>query len=228
MDPDAVVVSWWSYSTPLWYAQHVEGRRPDIRIVDDRTRLDEDLGDINDVIDANLPSRPVYVIRDDPREIQALAERYELLPILGSTARQLTARRRPAGPWRMTARRGSDGVTDATHRPRRGSARAVVLLPGPQRGGEPRAGLVEEALATLPTLADEFEIIAVNDGSRDRTREIADELAAAHPGVVRAVHHRRQPRLRRRRCARASGPPATSSSRSPTATASSGSRTSAG
>ena len=30
MDPDAVVVSWWSYSTPLWYAQHVEGRRPDI------------------------------------------------------------------------------------------------------------------------------------------------------------------------------------------------------
>jgi glycosyltransferase involved in cell wall biosynthesis len=51
------------------------------------------------------------------------------------------------------------------------------------------AGLVEEALAVLPTLADEFEIVAVNDGSRDRTREIADELTAAHPGVVRAVHH---------------------------------------
>ena len=52
------------------------------------------------------------------------------------------------------------------------------------------AGLVEEALATLPSLADTFEIIAVNDGSRDRTREIADELTAAHPGIVRAVHHR--------------------------------------
>lgn len=51
------------------------------------------------------------------------------------------------------------------------------------------AGLVEEALAVLPTLADTFEIIAVNDGSRDRTREIADELTARHPGVVRAVHH---------------------------------------
>ena len=89
MAEDAVVVSWWSYSTPLWYAQRVEGKRPDIRIVDDRTRLDEDLGDIYDVIDANLPSRPVYVIRDDPLEIQALAERYELQPILGSTARQL-------------------------------------------------------------------------------------------------------------------------------------------
>ncbi len=51
------------------------------------------------------------------------------------------------------------------------------------------AGLVEEALTILPTLADTFEIIVVNDGSRDRTKAIADELTASHPGVVRAVHH---------------------------------------
>jgi glycosyltransferase involved in cell wall biosynthesis len=51
------------------------------------------------------------------------------------------------------------------------------------------AGLVEEALATLPSIAETFEIIAVNDGSRDRTAAIADELAAAHPDEVRAVHH---------------------------------------
>lgn len=49
-------------------------------------------------------------------------------------------------------------------------------------------GLVEEALATLPGLADQFEIVIVNDGSRDETPAIADELAAAHP-EVRAVHH---------------------------------------
>ena len=90
LEPDAVVVSWWSYSTPLWYAQHVEGQRPDVAVIDDRTRLDQDLGDIYDVIDANLGARPVYVIRDDPQEIRALAERYVLAPIDGPNARFLT------------------------------------------------------------------------------------------------------------------------------------------
>ncbi|HEX5826397.1 MAG TPA: glycosyltransferase family 2 protein [Candidatus Limnocylindrales bacterium] len=50
-------------------------------------------------------------------------------------------------------------------------------------------GLVEEALETLPRIADTFEIIAVDDGSKDRTGEIADRLAAEHPGIVRVVHH---------------------------------------
>jgi glycosyltransferase involved in cell wall biosynthesis len=52
------------------------------------------------------------------------------------------------------------------------------------------AGLVEEALDSLPAIAETFEIIAVNDGSRDRTQVIADELTAKHPGIVRAVHHK--------------------------------------
>ena len=77
IDRDAVVVSWWSYSTPLWYAQVIEGRRPDISIIDDRTRLDRNLGDIYDVIDRYLPTRPVYVIRIEPSEIAGVTERYE-------------------------------------------------------------------------------------------------------------------------------------------------------
>jgi glycosyltransferase involved in cell wall biosynthesis len=49
-------------------------------------------------------------------------------------------------------------------------------------------GLVEEALDALPTLAERFEIVIVDDGSRDATAAIAEELAGAHP-EVRVVHH---------------------------------------
>src|SRR3954452_10718139 len=50
-------------------------------------------------------------------------------------------------------------------------------------------GLVLEALEALPQLADTFEIIAVDDGSKDRTRAIAERLATEHPGIVRVIHH---------------------------------------
>src|SRR5664280_3076821 len=50
-------------------------------------------------------------------------------------------------------------------------------------------GLVQEALSALPALADRFEIIIVDDGSKDRTPQLADALAAANPDVVRVVHH---------------------------------------
>jgi hypothetical protein len=71
------VISWWSYSTPLWYAQDIEGKIPDVWIVDDRTRLDEGLGSITDVIDDNLGKRPVYVIKL-PADIAALEAHYTL------------------------------------------------------------------------------------------------------------------------------------------------------
>lgn len=61
----SVVVSWWSYSTPLWYHRWVLGERPDITIIDDRTILDEGYGDVYGAIDAFLGERPVYVVPVD-------------------------------------------------------------------------------------------------------------------------------------------------------------------
>ncbi len=49
--------------------------------MDDRTRLDQQLGEVIDVIDANLPTRPVYVIRIRSGELAELAARYVLIPV---------------------------------------------------------------------------------------------------------------------------------------------------
>ena len=81
---DAVVVSWWSASTPLWYAQFVEGRRTDLFVVDDRTRLDLNLGEATDVIARFLATRPVYVIRANDHDLGLVTALYRIAPVPGT------------------------------------------------------------------------------------------------------------------------------------------------
>ena len=52
------------------------------------------------------------------------------------------------------------------------------------------APVVERALAVLPAYADRFEVVVVDDGSRDRTGAIADAIAFSDRRV-RVVHHGR-------------------------------------
>ncbi|HEX3428393.1 MAG TPA: DUF2723 domain-containing protein [Candidatus Limnocylindrales bacterium] len=89
VEPNAVVISWWSYSTPLWYEQIVAGRRPDIYIIDDRTRLDLNLGELNQVIDRYIATRPVYLIRNGTSELPAVEARFTVASVGAPTASNL-------------------------------------------------------------------------------------------------------------------------------------------
>jgi len=65
LPPNAVVVSWWSYSTPLWYHRWVLGERPDVTIIDERTILDEGYRTMDNAIRTFFGERPVYVVPPD-------------------------------------------------------------------------------------------------------------------------------------------------------------------
>jgi hypothetical protein len=62
---NAVVISWWSYSTPLWYHRWIDGDRPDVKIIDERNILDDGYGTTEAAIRTYLGRRPVYVVPTD-------------------------------------------------------------------------------------------------------------------------------------------------------------------
>lgn len=47
---------------------------------------------------------------------------------------------------------------------------------------------MENCVRSLLVGGDEVEILIINDGSKDNTAKIADELAQKYPGIVRAIH----------------------------------------
>jgi hypothetical protein len=166
----------------------VQGLRPDIEIIDDRTMLDRDLGRAPDVIERYLGD--AAGVRD-PRRGQGHGRAHEPVrhdPVASGGSRRL-------GGQRLLAAR-SDGHADRWRHADAGarlprfptSSRRTTRRPTSRaRRGGPR-----DAAA----LADEFEIIIVDDGSKDATPAIADELAAAHPRCAPSTT--REPRLRRR------------------------------
>jgi hypothetical protein len=83
LEPRAVVVSGWDFSTPLWYATFVEGQRTDITIIDDSNIVYDGWQTRENAVAAFICSRPVYAIRyDDNGELGAMRQLYSVTPVV--------------------------------------------------------------------------------------------------------------------------------------------------
>jgi glycosyltransferase involved in cell wall biosynthesis len=69
-----------------------------------------------------------------------------------------------------------------------GSAKGLSIFFPAYNDSGTIASLVITALQTARTLTPDHEVIVVNDGSKDRTADILDELSRIYP-QVRVVHH---------------------------------------
>lgn len=67
VEPDGVVLSWWPYSTVLWYLKYGEGLREDVMIIDDQNIVSENLGSHEAVMRKYVGQRPFYILPEGDR-----------------------------------------------------------------------------------------------------------------------------------------------------------------
>jgi hypothetical protein len=79
---DAVILTEWDESTPLWHGQHVRGERPDVLIVDDTNIVYEGWGTREARIASVICERPVFILRLLESDLLPTRLEYSLTPFL--------------------------------------------------------------------------------------------------------------------------------------------------
>jgi hypothetical protein len=98
LPPNAAILSYWDASTPLWYGRYVEGRRPDVLVVDDTNIVYEGWGTRENRIASLICSRPVFILRLGPADLIPTQAAYDLSSFL-------TVPAAIGGPTAVTTRR---------------------------------------------------------------------------------------------------------------------------
>ena len=78
LPPDAAIFSFWAASPPLWHGTLVEGRRPDLLVVDDSNIVYEGWGTRERRIDSLICERPVFILRPNEAELHPTRAAYQL------------------------------------------------------------------------------------------------------------------------------------------------------
>ena len=82
LPPNAAILVWWDAASPLWYGQFVEGRRPDVLIVDDSNIVYEGWGTREARITSLICQRPVFTLRLNDGDLAPTAELYQVTAFL--------------------------------------------------------------------------------------------------------------------------------------------------
>jgi hypothetical protein len=79
---DAVILSQWDTSTPLWYGQLIAGDRPDVLLLDDSNIVYDGWGTRERAIATFVCQRPVFMLRLDEADLASTRDAYVLLPFM--------------------------------------------------------------------------------------------------------------------------------------------------
>jgi hypothetical protein len=79
---NAAILSYWDASTPLWYGQHVEERRPDIVIVDDTNIVYENWVTRERRISSLICQRQVFILRLGDADLIPTEQSFRITPVL--------------------------------------------------------------------------------------------------------------------------------------------------